>query len=80
MTSLVCQNSIFIKCADDATILNFFRQPSDDNFQVEVNNVLHWKLDFNSDKRFVMDIVTKQSLSCSPVRVSNDLFFPLIHV
>ena len=38
--SPVCQNSLFIKYADDLTILNFIRQPSDDNLQSEINNVL----------------------------------------
>lgn len=39
---------------DDLTILNFIRQPSDDNLEVEVNNVLNWcsnkKFDLNSHK------------------------------
>ena len=64
----LCDNSIFIKYADDLTILHFIRNDSDDNLQTEIDNVLQWcndkSLSVNVTKSCVMDCVTKKSLSC----------------
>jgi len=74
----VCQNSIFIKYADDLTILNLFQDSNDDNLQAEVSHVTEWcktkGLDMNLSKCYVMNVITKKSLSCRPISITDDFF------
>jgi hypothetical protein len=73
----ICENSLFFKYADDLTILNFYDDVKDDNLQHEVDNVVSWckskSLDMNLAKCFSMNIVTKKSLLCSSVSITNDV-------
>ena len=69
--SVVCPNSRLIMYADDITLLHFIRDQSEDNLQLEIDNVNKWckshKLYLNSSKCNVMDIVTSTTMSCTPV-------------
>ena len=68
-------NSIYVKYADDLTILHFLRKPSDDKLQLELDHVSQWTsqngLLINESKSHIMDIVTKTSLLTSPVHLSD---------
>ena len=65
--SVIYSNSDIIKYADDVTILNYVRAPSDDHLQEEWNNIINWStrvgLSINMSKCSVMDVVTKRNLS-----------------
>ncbi len=69
--SCVSSNSICVKYADDLTILHFVRNVSDDHLQLEWDNITQWSsancLPINASKSCVMDVVTKKSLSLSPI-------------
>lgn len=71
--SATTSNSIFVKYADDLTIIHCLRIPSEDNLQDELDNVSHWTsqngLLVNETKCHIMDIVTKRSLVTSPVHI-----------
>ena len=72
----VCSNSLCIKYADDITILNFIRSSTEDQMQIEWNNVASWArkhdLPINLKKSCVMDIITKKDISLHPIAVSDD--------
>lgn len=74
----VCPNSIFIKYADDLTILHLLRDQEDDKLQDEIDNVLAWSnnngLSLNFSKCFVMDVLTKKSLNPTSVKLHDDVF------
>ncbi len=78
----VNENSIYVKYADDLTVLNFFRQTSDDNLQSELHNVKSWcvnnSLTVNLDKSFVMNVITKKSLTCEPIVFSEECVLPTV--
>ena len=69
--SAVCANSTIIKFADDVTIVHAVRDPVDDELETEWQNILAWSshigLPLNVDKCGVMDIISKRSLSLSPI-------------
>lgn len=69
--SCVSPNSMCTKYADDVTIVHFVRQSSEDNLQLEWDNVTNWSathsLPVNRSKCSVMDIVTKKRLTLSCV-------------
>ena len=69
--STVCTNSKLFMYADDITIMHFFRHNSEDNLQMELDNVSSWcenlRLNVNLSKCFVMDIITRVSLTCHPL-------------
>ena len=79
MTSLIlrvsCDNSKYIKFADDVTILLFLRQNCDDSLQCEFQHVKGCSnaigLSINYDKCAVMNCITKNSISVSSI-------FPMI--
>lgn len=72
--SPVCDNSCFLKYADDLTILHFVREAADDKLQMEIDNVRDWtkqhSLLINVSKCCVLDVITKRSLICNPVFLS----------
>lgn len=74
--SSVCDNSIYIKYADDLTILQLIREQNEDNLQVEINNVLSWcsenGLSLNFSKCFVMDVLTCKTLNINPIVLNDD--------
>ena len=76
--SPVFSNSSIIKYADDVMILHFIRDHKDDNLQAEWNALVEWSetlsLPINYSKSQVLDIVTKSSLSLSPISVSSTDF------
>ncbi len=67
----ISRNSVTYKYADDVNIVHFIRDTEDDALQLEYNNVLDWsakhKLPINESKCSVLDIITKKSISTSPV-------------
>ena len=71
----VCTNSSIFKYADDVSILHFVRRSSDDQLQHELNNVIAWtenqNLPINFSKCNVRDIVTKKSITLTPVTAGN---------
>lgn len=74
----VCPNSIYIKYADDLTILHSFRDENEDNLQNEIDHVFNWcknkSLDVNMMKSNVMNVITKKSFSCNSVHAPNSGF------
>ena len=66
-----CDNSCFVKYADDLTILHFIRNSADDRLQHEIDRVKDWTdshhLSINERKCCVMDVVTKKSISCASI-------------
>ena len=69
--STVCSNSDMLKYADDVTVFHYVRDPNDDHLTDEWKNIIAWSkgvgLSLNTDKCFVMDIITKRNLSLRPV-------------
>ena len=67
----VCSNSVIIKYADDVTLLHCIREVGDDKLHDELSHLEQWSsangLFLNFDKCFVMNCVTKNSLSLKPV-------------
>ena len=76
--SPIFPNSSILKYADDVMILHFIRDCEDDKLQAEWNALVEWSemmsLPINYSKSQVLDIVTKSSLSLSPVSVSSTVF------
>ena len=69
--STVCPNSRLVTYADDIILLHFIRSLSDDNLQVELDIS-------NFSKCFMMDIVTRGSLSRLPVPLLNNCSIALV--
>ena len=40
----LCQNTKFIKYADDLTVLHFLRNENEDNLQLELNSINDWSM------------------------------------
>jgi len=76
--SPVCSNSVFIKYADDVSVLHFVRDSSDDNLQQEWDNIVSWSssamLPINYLKCKVMNVCTNKSLHLSSVSLSGGGF------
>ena len=72
--SPVCENSFYLKYADDLTILHFIRQVGDDRLQIEIDHVRDWtanhNLVINESKCCILDVITKRSISCDPISLS----------
>lgn len=70
-----CSNTNLIKYADDFLFLHYVRNYVDDNLQNEWDHLVSWSssvsLPINDSKCFTLDIVTKNGLSLSPVRVDS---------
>ena len=69
--SSICGNSHCVMYADDLIVLHFVRNLAEDHLQVEWDNIVAWSttncLPINTSKSRVLDIVTKRSLTLSPV-------------
>jgi hypothetical protein len=67
----VCRNTSLIKYADDLTFLHFIRESTDDNLQIEFDNVVSWSdrvgLQLNFKKCSITNIITKKSLQCPTI-------------
>ena len=73
------QNSVYIKYADDVTILHFVLSADEDFLQHEWSHLENWSgtfgLSLNYSKCLVKNCVTKNALIVKPVRSIEETFF-----
>ncbi|MEL7308758.1 MAG: reverse transcriptase domain-containing protein [Pseudomonadota bacterium] len=74
--SPLCNNTVYIKYADDITVLHFVRSKDDDMLQHEWSHIENWSrsvgLCLNYGKCVVMNCVTKKSLDLCEIRTADD--------
>ncbi len=74
--SPLCDNSVYVKYADDVTVLHFVRSKDDDMLQNEWSHIENWSrsvgLHLNYSKCVVMNCVTKKSLDLCSIRTAED--------
>lgn len=77
-----CVNTSIIKYADDVTFLHTIRDASEDRLQAEWSNLVNWSaannLPINPEKCRVMDVITKKTLSLSPVKCNDQSCLPQV--
>ena len=80
--SPIHDNSIYVKYADDVTVLHFVRSEKDDFLQSEWSHIENWSksvgLYINYDKSCVMNCVTKKVLTLNSITTNNDTFLSTV--
>ncbi|MEL7309167.1 MAG: reverse transcriptase family protein, partial [Pseudomonadota bacterium] len=73
--SPLCSNSMYVKYADDVSVLHFVRDSIDDDLQTEWEHIVQWSvsvsLPINFLKCKVLNIVTKQDMCLSEIVLSD---------
>jgi hypothetical protein len=66
-----CEKLMYIKYADDISVLNFVRNSDDDCINNELNHIIKWarnsRFSINWDKTFIMDYCTSSKILLSKV-------------
>lgn len=73
--SPICSNSMYIKYADDISVLHFVRNSSEDCLQTELDHIVSWSksvcLPINFSKCKVMNVVTSKRMSLPDLVLSD---------